>query len=208
MTLSTSSVIHHSKNQENDHQTSVSEQPTSNNGKDTENWELQNQKVTISPSFVDVSKLCDFINGVDNQIDSWLHNDNVNPTLSQEKHSSKDSPGTKISNSKTENIAVDENPLIVKKKEESFERKLDFEETLSDLTEILGKSLQSCSQKQDKKTEELKDIKDSISDSIDDDKDWLEEFENDEFWGQRSKTDIENNAFDLDALDLFNINEE
>lgn len=46
-------------------------QPRNDNAKG--NWEFPSPDVVIlSPTCVDVSTLCDFINGVDDQIDSWL----------------------------------------------------------------------------------------------------------------------------------------
>ena len=171
----------------------------------TESWNLDDQNIaTMSPSCVDVSKLCDFINGGDSEIDNWLTEDE-SPTPSPHP---------------TQMTEVQQETLVCT---QEISNCVDFEETLTHVNEILYgshelKSTLCENGKQNESNNNPGEAENQSDSSInnnsrnvnleEDSNDWLKEFEDDEFWGEQTRDNAIDVTFDLDVAQLFCLGEE
>lgn len=160
--------------------------------------------LSMSPRCVDISKLCDLINGVDQNIDEWL---STEEPFSTEKCGIQ---GTTMYFD--ENKAVDkENADDVDKYEFNSDDILNSAAKLldSDVTSEIN-TVNEKSVKMSKMISPRKDYNSRESPELSSEVDWLEEFKHDKFWGEltssTNKDENQNNdVFDLDAKELFRI---
>lgn len=185
-----------------------------------ESWNLEGQNIaTMSPSCVDVSKLCDFINGSDSQIDTWFaEDDSTAPQQTQEREVKQECKETISTREITHCVNFEETLAHVN---EILYGPHELKSTLcrnyvdSNKPEDVPKNVDSDQVLTKPYKNELHNLSSSSPrhstpkvNSEDDSNDWLKEFENDEFWGEQKRDDTTDVTFDLDVVQLFCFGEE